>query len=172
MNMLKKKQLNKKDKPSAGGGRFSFGAWWEKNTGEPLKTGEKVVAILLLIVFLFVFYVTLDANKYPIQVQIVEGEGRSGVNPTTEALDFGDLSRGSTVVRRVELQNGTFMPVFVMVMKTGSISELVDIDKNYFKLVQDEETKIEFTNYVPASAEIGRTYDGRVYIFKVPTFGL
>ena len=53
-----------------------------------LRLIDKIVLAILLIVFLFAFYVTLDANKYRALVQVVEGEGRVGVNPTAEALDF------------------------------------------------------------------------------------
>ena len=167
MNETKVKMKNEKVKR-----RFSLGRFWQEKTGEPFKTGEKIIAIVLVFVFLFVFYVSLDANKYRAQVRVIEGEGRVGVNPTTESLDFGDLSRGATVIRRVEIQNGTFMPVFVVVVKTGDIADLIDIDENYFELKPGEETKIEFTNFIPASAEVGRRYDGRIYLFKIPTFGL
>jgi hypothetical protein len=139
---------------------------------EPLKTYQKVVGIIILVVFLFVFYVVLDANKYRAMVRVISGEGRVGVNPTTEALDFGDLSRGTSAVRRVELRNGTFMPVFVMIWKTGEIASLVDVSQNYFTLEPRTDTKIEFSLFMPASAEIDKTYSGRVYLFKVPTFGL
>ena len=152
--------------------RFSLDRWWQEKTGEPLKTSEKVLATVFVFIFLFVFYVTLDANKYVAQVRVVEGEGQVGVNPTTEALDFGDLSRGATVVRRVEIQNGTFMPVFVIVVKTGDIADLIKINKNYFELKQGGDIRIEFTNYIPASADVGRVYDGHIYLFKIPTFGL
>jgi len=89
-----------------------------------------------------------------------------------QALDFGDLARGTSAVRRVDLQNGTFMPMYVFMIKTGSISSLIKIDKNNFRLNPHEQTKIEYTVYMPASAEVDSTYDGRVYLFKVPTFGL
>lgn len=172
MNKLNKKQQNKDTKPSAREGRFSLGRFWQEKTGEPLKMGEKIIAFLLLFVFLFVFYVSLDANKYRAQVRVIAGEGRVGVNPTTETLDFGDLSRGATVIRRVNVRNGTFIPVFVVVIKTGSIADLIDIDNNYFTLKQGEEMKIEFTNFIPASAEVERVYDGRVYLFKIPIIDL
>jgi hypothetical protein len=137
-----------------------------------MKLYQKVIIVIILVVFLFVFYVVLDANKYRSQVKVVEGEGRAGINPTTEYLDFGDLSRGVTAVRRVNIVNGTFIPMFVTIVKTGDISDLVDISQNNFKLAPGEETRIEFTNYIPASAEVDRIYKGRVYIFKIPTFGL
>ena len=103
---------------------------------------------------------------------MVEGEGRVGVNPTTERLDFGDLSRGTSAVRTVTVKNGTVMPMYVVMVKTGNISDLVDIDTNYFKLTRGAEQKIEFQTYIPAWAAIDATYKGRVYLFKIPTFWL
>ena len=148
------------------------GQFLEKTAGRPLKKRDKILIGVLIVVFLFVFYVVLDANKYRAMVHVIEGEGKVGVNPTAEAIDFGDLSRGTSAVRRVDLKNGTFMPVYVMVFKTGGVSELMQIDQNYFKLAPHSETKIEFLVYMPASAEIDKTYSGRVYLFKIPTFGL
>jgi hypothetical protein len=131
-----------------------------------------VVGTILIIIFLFVFYVILDANKYAAQVRVIEGQAKVGVNPTAESLDFGDLSRGTSAVRRVNLENGTVMPIYVMIFKTGVIGDLMDINKNFFRLEPRSSTKIDFTTYMPASAEIGQEYRGRVYLFKVPTFGL
>ncbi len=154
--------------------KWSFGAWWQKTTGQPLRAKDKAVLIIIGVLFLFTFYVSLDANKYRALVKVVEGEGKVGVNPTDQALDFGDLARGTSAVRRVSLENGTFMPVYVLVWKTGSISGLMDIEegKSAFRLAPKESTKIEFLTYVPASAEVNKDYTGRVYVFKIPTFGL
>ncbi len=145
--------------------------WWERRTGEKLTRGEKIGAVVFFIVFLCVFYVTLDANKYQALVQVVEGEGRVGVNPTDEKLDFGDLSRGTAAVRTVTIKNDTYMPFFVSVIKLGGISSLMKIDENNFVVRRGEEKKIEFATYMPASAEIGKKYTGRVYVFKIPAPG-
>lgn len=150
----------------------AFKSWWKKNTSEPLKRREKAVLIVVAVLLLFLFYITLDANKYRATVLVVEGEGKVGINPTTEALDFGDLARGVSAVRRVSIENGTFMPMFITMFKTGEIGSLIKIDRNHFKLGAREQAKIEYTVYVPASAEIDHIYNGRVYLFKIPTFGL
>ncbi|MEK7493634.1 MAG: hypothetical protein AAB630_00605 [Patescibacteria group bacterium] len=144
-----------------------FAGWWSD-----LKFWEKAVSIVCAVLVLFLFYVSLDANKYQAVVRVVEGEGRVGVNPTTERLDFGDLSRGTSAVRTVTIKNGTIMPMYVMMVKTGSIADLVDIDTNYLKVPRGAEQKIEFQTYIPASAAIDATYKGRVYVFKIPTFWL
>src|SRR3989344_5823788 len=135
-----------------------------------MKVWQKTVTIIVAVFFLFVFYVVLDANKYRATVRVIEGEGQVGVNPTDRALDFGDLSLGTSAVRRVDMNNGTFLPFYVIMIKTGRISELMKIDKNYFRLAPGENTKIEYTVYMPASAKIDDIYNGRVYLFKIPTF--
>lgn len=148
--------------------RLSLFVWLERLTGQPLKRSEKVAAVVMIVVFLSLFYVTLDANKYPAQVRVIEGEGKVGVNPTTEVVDFGDLSRGTSAVRTVTVKNNTPLPFFVSVVKFGAIRGLMDQDQNNFVLHKGEERKIEFTVYVPASAEIDKVYSGRVYVFKLP----
>ena len=131
---------------------------------------EKFIIGVIALFFLCAFYITLDASKYRATVRVIEGEGQIGVNPTTEVLDFGDLSRGTTAVRRVDIQNGTGIALFVAVARVGKIFELVDLDKNYFTVAPHTSDRIDFSLRMPASATIDATYGGRVYIFKIPIF--
>lgn len=137
-------------------------SWWQK-----LTRGEKILAIILTVVFLFVFYIALDANKYQATVHVIEGEGRVGVNPTTERLDFGDLSPGTSAIRRVDIENGTAIPMYVAVLNFGSINDLMKISKSSFTLKPKIKETVEFTVYMPASAPIDATLTGRVFIFKI-----
>lgn len=148
--------------------RFSPKRWWQNQVKQKLTLGEKIAVGIILAVFLFVFYITLDANKYAAQVRTIEGEGKVGVNPTTERLDFGDLSRGTSAVRTVTVKNDTFVPFFVSVIKFGAISDLIKQEQNNFVLRKGEERKMEMTVYMPASAEIDHLYTGRVFVFKIP----
>lgn len=134
------------------------------------RLGDKITLIVLALVFILAFYVALDANKYRAMVRVIDGAGKVGVNPTDLALDFGDLSRATAAVRRVALKNSSFLPVYVVVWKTGELRSLLKVDRSSFRLPPGEETKIEFSTYIPASAEIGREYSGRVFIFKIPSW--
>ncbi|MEK7504865.1 MAG: hypothetical protein AAB589_01075, partial [Patescibacteria group bacterium] len=60
------------------------------------------------------------------------------------------------------------VPLRVIIFKIGDIRTLMKVDQNYFRLAPRQSIKIDFTTYMPASAEIDKVYDGRVYIFKVP----
>lgn len=147
-------------------------AWIERTAGRPLLMRDKIIGSILIILFLFVFYVVLDANKYRAMVYVADGEGKTGVNPTSESLDFGDLSRGMSAVRRVDIENGTAVPMYVAIIKTGDVNELVSVSENNFRLGPRSKKVVEFSTYIPASAEVGKNYTGRVYLFKIPTFGL
>ena len=140
----------------------------KQNFWKRMTKSEKVLAILLIIVFLFVFYIALDANKYQAQVLVIEGEGKVGVNPTTERLDFGDLSPGTSAVRRVDIENGTGIPMYVAIARFGSINDLMKLNKSFFVLPAHTKDQIEFTTYMPASAPIGQKLTGRIFIFKIP----
>lgn len=147
-----------------------FNQWFERNAGRPLKLSDKIIGLILLIIFLFVFYVTLDANKYRAMVRVISGQGKVGINPTAESLDFGDLSRGTSAVRKVNVKNNIAMPMYIIIWETGKISGLMKTSNNFFVLKPHSEEKIEFTTYMPASAQIDKEYRGRVYLFKIPTF--
>lgn len=149
-----------------------FTNWFERNAGRPLKTSDKVIGIILLVIFLFVFYVVLDANKYRAMANVIPGQSQVGINPLADALDFGDLSRGTSAVRRVDINNGIGMPMYIIIWSTGDIADLMSISKNFFVLGGQSSDTIDFTTYIPASAEIGKDYTGRVYLFKIPTFWL
>lgn len=142
--------------------------WLERQAGRSLSLFDKSLLWVLALVLVFLAYVSLDANKYPALVRVIEGEGRVGVNPTDEALDFGDLSRGTAAVRRVTINNNTPIPMFIVAFKTGSIRTLMKLDQNYFRLAPRTEEQINFTTYMPASAVVGDTYGGRVFLFKIP----
>lgn len=129
---------------------------------------EKIAAIACLIVFLCVFYITLDANKYRATVRVIEGDSKVGINPTTERLDFGDLSKGTSAIRRIDLENNSPFSTKVIIVDMGGISELMKTANHMFTLRSGEKKQMNFEVYIPASAEINKTYSGRVFIFRIP----
>lgn len=107
------------------------------------------------------------ADKYKAQVLVIKGEKKVGVNPTTEKLDFGDLSADTSVTRYVIL-NAAGVDAYISVLKFGSIAELIKLSENNFTMKKGGEKKLEFTLYMPPSAPIGEKYAGYVWIFKTP----
>ena len=109
----------------------------------------------------------MAAERYAAVVNVIEGVDKVGVNPTTELLDFGDLSRETAQTRTVTLKNTGKMSKFIQVWKKGELAEIMTETKNNFELKPGEEYKLELTVKIPSSAEY-RKYQGSVVIFKWP----
>lgn len=129
---------------------------------------KKIILGLVVIAAIFAIVQFINASKYEMTVNVVEGENVLGLNPTTERLDFGDLSRNNGIARQVSIENGggTF-GIFVAAFKFGELASLVKLDRNFFVLKPGEEAKISLEVFIPPSAEI-RKYDGKIWIFRIP----
>jgi len=132
-----------------------------------MKTAYKILLVILIVVVVVLAVQIINAAKYKMVVNVVEGENIMGVNPLTESLDFGDLSRNNGMTRYVTMKNGGKLSMFIIVWKFGGISDLIQLDKNFFALNSGEETKIAFTIDIPPSAGT-KQYKGNVWIFRLP----
>lgn len=128
----------------------------------------KIILIIVgvIIVSLIVVQV-INAAKYKMVVNVVEGENIMGINPLADKLDFGDLSRNNGMTRYVTLESGGRFSTYIVVWKVGEIADLVKLNKNYFTLNPGEEVKLAFELQVPPSAEI-KQYSGWTIIFRLP----
>ena len=127
------------------------------------KIGWGIVALIMMIAVVQMAV----ADKYQAQVLAIEGEGKVGVNPTTEKLDFGDLSGDTSAARYITL-NASGMDTYIYVWKFGSIAELMKLSSNNFTMRKGDEKKLELSIYMPSSAPAGEKYTGQVWIFKMP----
>jgi cell division protein FtsL len=132
-----------------------------------MSLGKKIMWIVIAVLVFVIAVQILVADKYQAQVIVIEGEKKVGVNPTTEKLDFGDLSADTSATRYVTLNAGG-VGTYVYVFQFGSIAELVKLSENSFTMQKGDEKKLEFTLYMPPSAPVGEKYTGRVWIFKIP----
>lgn len=133
-------------------------------------TGKILKMVVMVIVLAFVWIGAVQyfaADKYNAVVKVQEEGQGVGVNPTTEELDFGDLPKGDSLMRFVEIENGGEMDVYVKIVRIGSISDLIEINKNNFVLFSGDSAKIEFLLKMPISAN-KEEYKGKVIIFKLP----
>lgn len=129
---------------------------------------KKIIwGVMALIVLLLAVQIVV-ADKYKATVLPIEGEKKVGVNPTTEVLDFGDLSKDTSATRVVTLKSGGAGGTYIWIMKFGSLSDLIKTSDSAIYLKPGEERKVEFSVYMPASAPIGQRMDGWVWIFKIP----
>jgi len=132
-----------------------------------MKTSNKVILIIIAIIVVVALIPVINAEKYKMVVNVVEGENVMGVNPLADKLDFGDLSRNNGMTRYVNLQIGGKIPVYFVVWKYGGLAELVRVEKNYFTLQPGDELKLGFAVNIPPSAPI-KKYSGGVWIFRFP----
>ncbi len=128
---------------------------------------KKILAAILIIIFVILVAQVINAEKYKMTVNVLESEDEVRVNPTTEKLDFGDISRNNGMSRYVTLKSEGKTSAHIMVWKFGEISDLVKISKNRFVIEPGQEERLSFTINVPPSAEI-KQYTGRVWIFRLP----
>lgn len=129
-----------------------------------IKIGILVIGALGAI---FAIVQIINASKYDMVVNVVDGKDVLGINPLTERLDFGDLSRKNRMTRQIAVSNGGNIDIFVMVWKFGEISGLVEVDRNFFVVKPEEESKISLEVRIPPSAET-KKYEGKVWVFRLP----
>lgn len=130
---------------------------------------KKIILIILIIIVVFVIVQVVNAAKYKMLVNVKEGENIMGVNPLTESLDFGDLSRNNGMTRYVNLKSGGSTSVYIAVFKFGEISDLIKLNQNFFTLKPGEEVKLAYEIQIPPSAEV-KKYSGWTIIFRLPKF--
>ena len=160
--------------PSTGSGAISEGGSSilrpAQDSGPKRKRWTRTHTVVLVVAMVLVWFVGVQimaAGRSPAVVNVVEGVDKVGVNPVAR-LDFGDLSRDTGANRYVTLKNTGKMNKQIWVVKTGSISEMMKVDRpGSFTLKPGEEVKLEFNVQVPVSAPIQK-YAGTVYIFKWP----
>jgi hypothetical protein len=137
------------------------GSWRE------ISLGKKIIKALAVLIIVLAAIQVVIADKYRAQVLVIEGDKKVGVNPTTEMLDFGDLSGDTSATRLITMTAGG-MDTYVHVMKFGSIAELIKLSENDFTMKKGDTKKLEFAMYMPPSAPKGEKYTGNVWIFKIP----
>lgn len=128
---------------------------------------KKIILIIVIIILVYGIVQVVNAAKYKMLVNVKEGENVMGVNPLTDNLDFGDLSRNNGMSRYVSLTNNGKRSVFFAVFKFGEISDLVQVEKSSFTLNPGEEYKLSYTIQIPPSAEV-KKYNGWTIIFRLP----
>jgi len=128
---------------------------------------KKIIYIVVGILLLVLVVQIVVADKYKAQVQVIEEKGAVGVNPLAEKLDFGDLSRETSAIRYVSLENNGKFSIYVMVLKFGGIADLIKLSRNNFTLEPGQKERLEFQIIIPVSAE-NKYYSGWVWIFKLP----
>ena len=141
----------------------------EPKENKKKKIGKvKIILIIIAVVIAWLIAVQImAAEKYDMLVIVKEEEGIMGVNPLTESLDFGDLSRNLGSTRYITMKNSSGKDRFVQIFTYGDIASMIKTPEKKFVLLADEEKKLAFDINIPPSAEI-KQYQGKVLIFRWP----
>lgn len=129
----------------------------------------KRAAVLFVILFGLLF-ITLEARStdvISVQVVIISRTDFVAFNPTTERLDFGDMSRGSAQTRHLTLENNGSLPTRVSIILMGEVRDFISMSDAFFTLDPGEIRQVDFTLNVPAAVEV-KSYSGRVVIVRTP----
>jgi hypothetical protein len=95
-------------------------------------------------------------------------ETTHGIAPPDALFDFGDLPRTAAIEHKLSIENDGSVDTLVMVMVTGDIGDFVTIDDSTFSLAPGEKREVLMRLRVPASAEVGKRYNGRAMIVRLP----
>jgi hypothetical protein len=140
----------------------------EEKPKKKMGVGKIILWVVVVLIVLVAAVQIVNADKYKATVLPIEGDKKVGVNPTDQALDFGDLSGDTSASRYVTLKSSGTRDTYVWILKFGSLSELIKTDQSAFVLKAGEEKKVEFSVYMPPSAVKNVRMDASVWIFKVP----
>lgn len=124
---------------------------------------------LLFVLALFVLFEWRATTTYSSQVIVIQRTDVLivGINPTTERMDFGDLTQGSSQVRPLVLENSGVLPWRVSIIVMGEIGQFIQISDAFFTLDRGETKNVDFTLILPPNAAPGK-YSGRVLVLRVP----
>ncbi len=124
---------------------------------------------LIALVAVFALFECRATATYSAQVVVTAATGESniGINPTTESLDFGDLTQGLGLSKYLQVDNGGIIPVRVVIIVRGDIGPFMDVHSQSFTLTPREHRRVEFALSVPPTAA-PRKYSGRVIILRFP----
>jgi hypothetical protein len=98
---------------------------------------------------------------------LVTGEGAIGLPPPTDELDFGDVSGGLNISRKMTLTNDGQFDSYVVIIVTGGIRDFLSVSDAFFVLDKGEERTVEFKVHPAMNAEQKR-YSGHVFIVRMP----
>jgi len=133
----------------------------------PLTIGRAAVLVGILFVILFVAVEIGSTQSFSVEVVVVPEEDFVGLNPTTESLDFGDMSNGTAQARYLNLSNEGSLPTRVSVIVTGDVRDFVKVSDAFFTMDPGDSTRVEFTLVVPATVP-EKKYTGRVLVLRTP----
>jgi hypothetical protein len=125
------------------------------------------VVVLVLAVGAAFFF--MSSTIYSSQAVAIEKDKQIGMAPFTDRIDFGDIPAGKEVSKSVVLENAGDGDSNIHVMVWGSIANLVsELPEAPFVLKAGVTQDLRFKLNMPATAEPGRKFSGKIIIMRLP----
>jgi hypothetical protein len=145
--------------------------WWDAVRGRlrfPRLTRWRLAAIGVIALILLVWSgVAVSSTTMYSATVLVSAEPGIGLPPPTNTLDFGDVSPGLNMTRKLTLTNDGHFDSYVAIIVTGGIRDFLSVSDAFFVLEKGDERTVEFKVRPPMNAEAKR-YSGRVFIVRMP----
>ena len=125
-----------------------------------------ITAVLALLLVLWLSMTAQSTSIYSATVLITEGS--HGIADPKALFDFGDLPPTASIEHKLTLKNDGKFDNYVMIIVSGEIRDFLDIEDAFFNLDPGQEREILVKLSVPATAEPGKRYDGRVVVTYLP----
>ncbi len=124
-----------------------------------------VAGVVILILLLWGAVIASSTSMYSAQVLVPEG-GSIGI-PPPRGLDFGDVPRGASAEKRIQLENQGRLDTYVVVFTWGGIRDLLGVSDAFFNMKPGDERTLTFEASIPISAP-QKKYTGRVFVVRLP----
>ncbi|MDO8615492.1 MAG: hypothetical protein Q7T33_07105 [Dehalococcoidia bacterium] len=125
-----------------------------------------IVGIPLLMFVLWLTAAARSTSTYSASVLVTET--RHGIADPKSLFDFGDLPPTASIDHKLTLKNDGKVDTYVMIGVFGGIRDFLNIEDAFFSLKPGEERQILVKLSLPATAEPGKEYSGRVVITRLP----
>ena len=125
-----------------------------------------ITAVLALLLVLWLSMTAQETSMYSATVLVTESS--HGIAPPGNPFDFGDLPPTASIEHKITLNNDGKLDTYVMIIVSGEIRDFLDIEDAFFNLDPGQEREILVKLSVPATAEPGKRYDGRVVVTYLP----
>ncbi|MDD5177717.1 MAG: hypothetical protein PHT54_00315 [Candidatus Nanoarchaeia archaeon] len=119
-----------------------------------------VPTTILFMVVLYNYYIVLDVEEIPIEVNVNEN---LGFDLNTTYLTFGTIPPGNSGSRSIRITNQEYNKAYVNIKIKGTLKNWIYVNENNFKMEKDELKELEFKILVPENAEKG-TYQSKLRI--------
>ena len=125
-----------------------------------------ITGVLLLLLVLWLSMTAQSTSMYSATVLVTESS--HGIAPPGNPFDFGDLPPTASIEHKITLENDGKLDTYVMIIVSGEIRDFLEIEDAFFNLEPGQEREILVKLSVPATAEPGKRYDGRVVVTYLP----